>query len=288
MAATASQPTTPTLQTALRDAGVRLRDAGIATARLDANVLLGHVLGVGREVLLGYPERRLSDAESRTFAALVARRANREPVSHLVGRREFWSLDFHVDGSVLDPRPDSEALIEAVLTRVTDRNQPLSLLDLGTGSGCLLLSLLSELPAAWGVGIDASPAAVSMARRNARDLGLAGRAHFVAGDWGASLTGPFDIVVSNPPYIPSGDIAGLAPEVARFEPVSALDGGPDGLDCYRVLAGQLGRLCKDGGVMAVEHGAGQADAIRQLFGVAGLAGFAQVADLAGHQRCLIR
>jgi len=194
---------------------------------------------------------------SRNFDALVARRAAREPLSRILGQREFWSLVFRVTADTLDPRPESETLVELVLDAIgaEGRSRPLSILDLGTGSGCLLLALLHELPMATGVGTDLSPAAVQVARENAVVLGLADRASFVASDWAKPINRKFDVILSNPPYIRSCGIDRLEPEVAICDPHRALDGGPDGLRCYRELAAILPILLAPGGVVVLEVGA---------------------------------
>ncbi len=226
------------------------------------------------------------EAEAR-FAALLARRAARQPIAQILGRREFWSLTFRVTPDVLDPRPDSETLVTAVLERVADRKANLRLLDFGTGSGCLLLSLLHELPEAQGLGIDQSEAALAVARGNAASLGLEARATFQLGDWGSGLAGTFDIVISNPPYIESGTIAALAPEVARHEPLSALDGGADGLEAYRRLIPDAARLLAPDGLVALEIGQGQEAAVAALLERAGFGAVAMAADLGGTIRVLL-
>ena len=262
----------------------RLAEAGIGDARREARLILAHVLGVEPVTIMGYPEREVDDAT--VYEALIARRAAREPLSHLTGRREFWSLEFEVTAETLDPRPDSETLIEAALAALPDREAELSILDFGTGTGCLLLALLSELPNSRGLGIDISQATLSVARRNAERLGLADRAGFAIGDWGAALGGPFDLIVSNPPYIPSDDIASLQAEVAQYEPRRALDGGEDGLNPYRRLAEDLARLLTPRGVAVLEFGVGQGPAIAALMAARGLVNPAFHKDLAGHDRCL--
>jgi release factor glutamine methyltransferase len=214
----------------------------------------------------------------------VRRRAAGEPLSRLRGAREFWSLDFALSPETLDPRPESETLVAAALDAVPDRAARLRLLDLGTGTGCLLLALLSELPNAWGLGIDRAAGAAATARANAVALGLASRAAFIVGDWGEALRGGFDFVVSNPPYIPSADIPALAPEV-RHDPLRALDGGPDGLDAYRALAPDLARLLR--GTALIELGAGQAPAAARIMRTAGLDVRGTRPDLAGIDRCLV-
>ncbi len=275
-----------TLGSALTAAAARLRAAGVDAPRRDARLLMARALGAGEASLLAGSEHVLDRRQASAFAALVRRRASREPLSHLIGRREFWSLSFAVGPAVLDPRPDSECVVEAALAAAPDRAAPMRVLDLGTGSGCLLLAVLSERKAARGVGVDAAPAALDLARRNARALGLSSRARFVRGDWGRRLRAPFDLVLCNPPYVRRDDIAGLEPEVARFEPRRALDGGPDGLDAYRRLLPDLARLMPLGAA-AIEVGDGQADAVGAIARRAGLANIARRADLAGRVRCLV-
>jgi release factor glutamine methyltransferase len=217
---------------------------------------------------------------------MVARRLGREPVSRILGRRGFWTLDLALGPATLDPRPDSETVVEAVLAALPEPRAPLRLLDFGTGSGCLLLALLVELPTATGLGIDRSLAALEIARANARAAGLAGRAAFVQADWGGPLAGRFEVIVTNPPYIPSGDIAGLQPEVADFDPRLALDGGDDGLDCYRALVPDIARLLAPGGVAALEVGRGQAAAVGAMLTAAGLESLGARRDLGGVERCV--
>jgi len=283
-----------TAQELARVATANLKAAGIPSAPLDARLIMRHVLGRRFDDVLIDPMRRLTDEEERRFTALLGRRTAREPLSHILGRREFWSLPFAVGPAVLDPRPDSETLIEAVLDHVKDARAPdgagLSILDLGTGSGCLLLSLLHELPDAKGVGVDISADALSMARTNARRLGLDARATFAESDWTAGLSGRFDIVVSNPPYIRRGDIADLAPEVRDHEPHLALDGGADGLEAYRRIIPALGPLFSaDSGrpsMAAFEVGRGQADDVVKLLSQNGFIDIECRNDLAGTARCV--
>jgi release factor glutamine methyltransferase len=225
-------------------------------------------------------------ADETAFDAMIARRAAREPVSYILGRREFWSLDFAVTPACLDPRPDSETVVEAVLAKLPDRNRAWRILDLGTGSGCLLLALLSELPNATGVGLDVSPEALGVALGNAHRLGLGNRARFMERDWARGLDGEFDVIVANPPYIPSAEIETLAPEIARYEPRRALDGGKDGLDAYRAIIPNLGRALAPGGFAALEIGATQAERVGRLAREAGFAAECRP-DLAGRDRCLI-
>ena len=276
-----------TLGGALSAAAALLEAAGVADGRRDARLLLCHALDVGREQVVGHPERSLDAGGQARFDAMVARRAAREPVAYITGEREFWSLAFHVGRGTLVPRPDSETVIEAALASIPDRSAPLRLLDLGTGSGCLLLALLSELGSAAGVGVDCSAEALEVARKNARRLGLDGRSRFLAGDWGAPLAGPFDLIVANPPYVAEDELAALEPEVARFEPRLALAAGRDGLDAYRALAPHVARLLAPAGAAVLEVAAGQAGAVASLMSAEGLAETARHRDLAGVERCLV-
>lgn len=264
-----------------------LRRAGIETHRMEARLLLAHALGVEPLAVVARPERRLSAAEAERIARMAERRARREPMAHITGRREFWGLSFRVTPDTLDPRPDTETVVEAVLAELADRQQPLRVLDLGTGTGCLLLALLSELPNATGLGLDASEGACAVARGNADALGLSRRAEVRLGDWGRGLDGLFDVIVSNPPYIPTDTVATLAPEVARHEPRLALDGGGDGLAAYRALAPDIARLLAPGGVAALEIGIGQAPAVGDIMQSRGLVVHAVRRDLAGTERCVV-
>jgi release factor glutamine methyltransferase len=242
-----------------------LRAAGLEEPRAEARALLRAV-----------PVEQLE--------AALQRRAAGMPLSRILGQREFWSLDFRLNEATLDPRPDSETLVEAVLGELPDRNRAWRLLDLGTGSGCLLLALLSELPAATGVGIDLAPTAVRQAAANARALDLAGRAQFLADDWGRSLVPGFDVVLSNPPYVRTAVLASLGREVAEHDPRLALDGGADGLDAYRALLPQAVRLLRPGGLLALEIGFDQEGAVEDLFRAQGLRALACRRDLAGRPR----
>lgn len=260
---------------ALRLAAARL---GGATARLDAELLLAHLLGVERSALL---LSHLDDAiDAEGYEALLARRAGGEPVAYITGEREFWSLPLHVTPATLIPRPDSETLVEAALAGCP---APARVLDLGTGSGCLLLAVLSERPGAFGVGIDRSEAAVRVARDNAARLGLAGRAAFVVGDWAAAVGVRFDLVLCNPPYI--GVNEPLPRDVAAFEPATALYAGGDGLAAYRRLIPQLVAILGRDGRAYLEIGHAQADVVSRLAEDVGLAPHV-VCDLEGRPRCV--
>jgi len=242
-----------------------LRAAGLEDPRAEA-----------RSLLRAVPEAQ--------HEAALAERAGGKPLSRILGRREFWSLDFALNEATLDPRPDSETLVEAVLGELAERTLPWRLLDLGTGSGCLLLALLSELPAAFGVGVDLAPSAAAQARANAAALGLAGRSALLVADWGAALAGGFDVVASNPPYIASAVLPTLATEVRRHDPALALDGGEDGLGAYRALLPQARRLLRPGGLLALEIGFDQQAAVERLLRQGGLQPLACRRDLGGRPR----
>jgi release factor glutamine methyltransferase len=280
-------PVTATVGTVLQAAARRLLAAGIDTARLDARLLLSAVLKLEAPALIAHPDRQLSAAERERFLNLLERRCRRQPLAQLLGRREFWGLSFRVTADTLDPRPDSETVIEAALAGIADRTAPLEILDLGTGTGCLLLALLHDLPRAAGIGIDCSEPALAVARANAADLGLADRARFRHGHWGDGLAGSFDFVVGNPPYVSSAEIERLMPEVSRHEPRLALDGGPDGLDAYRAIAGQISALLRPQGRLVLEVGADQSDSVAALFAAAGLACVAVHRDLSDRPRALV-
>ena len=264
--------------------------AGIETARLDARVLVAHALGIEPAAVFGRFETLLNRSESERLAAMVRRRKAREPVARIVGEREFWSLSLRISADTLVPRPESETLVEAVLQLTDDRQAPLRVLDLGTGSGCLLLALMSELLEARGIGVDVCERVLAVAEGNAERLGFSARTEFQTGDWGSGLLPAlkcgFDIIVSNPPYIASGEIDGLAPEVALFDPRRALDGGTDGLNCHNVLAAQIPLLLATDGLAALEIGTGQEIAVARLVHESGLQVIDIKGDLAGIPRCV--
>jgi release factor glutamine methyltransferase len=259
----------------------RLAAAGIDNPRAEARLLLAHALGTSRDATLSAPP--LTPDQAAQFAGLVARRAAREPLAYITGRKEFWSLDFAVGPGVLVPRPDTETLIEEAIRLYPDRSLPLAIADLGTGSGAILIAALKEFPNAGGIGFESSSQAFLWACRNAHAL-MPGRAEIRLADWTAAR-GPFDLVFSNPPYIPSAEIATLEPDVRDHEPLAALDGGPDGLDAYRALGRLLPGLLKPGGHAVVEMGAGQAGAMELLF--TGLGVLRLAPDLAGVPRALV-
>jgi len=251
---------------------------------IDARLLVEAAAGATRSDIIADPHRALSDDQTRALEDYLARRERREPVSHILGAKGFWKIMLRVTPNVLTPRPDTETILDAVLPRFPEQAR-LSVLDLGVGSGAILLAILAERPGARGLGVDVSEDALAVARENAANLGLAARAAFLRGDWTSGLGDEgFDLVVSNPPYIPSGDIAGLAPEVRDHEPRLALDGGGDGLDAYRALAPEILRVLRPGGRFAVEIGIGQRAAVEGLFREAGAVEVEIVNDLAGRER----
>lgn len=279
---------------ALKAAGARLTAAGVDSPRLDAEVLLASALGCERTDLFAEPAREMAAPELHRFEAMVARRLNREPVAQILGAKEFWGLDFKVSDATLTPRPDSETLVGAVLEAVDasarGRDHAWSILDLGTGSGCLLLAVLSELPGASGLGIDVSEPALDVARENAHRLGLAARCRFTRRDWRdglAAVAGRFDLVVANPPYIPTVALAALAPEVAAHEPRIALDGGDDGLAAYGSILDRAGGILAPEARLFFEVGAGQAGQVETLIAKAGLQPCGRRRDLAGHARVVL-
>ncbi|MGH6790601.1 MAG: peptide chain release factor N(5)-glutamine methyltransferase [Pseudolabrys sp.] len=266
------------------------RARGFDTPDLDARILVAHALMIDRAKLAANGDRELEPRETNAIQARAARRLAHEPVARIVGHKEFWSLDLYVGPAVLVPRPDTETVVEAALAVIDAagaRKAPLKLLDIGTGSGAILLALLSELPNASGTGSDVSTQALDIARDNATRLGFAKRCAFVAADGGGALSGPFDVIVSNPPYVSRSEIASLAPEVREHDPLIALDGGADGLDGYRMIASDARRLLGAAGHLVVELGAGQETAVSALLTQAGLRVSATRKDVAGTVRALI-
>jgi release factor glutamine methyltransferase len=272
-----------TAREALREGSNRLRAAGIENPRLEARLLLAQAIGSAPEAVIANPDRLVA---THAYCGLIGRRAEHEPLALILGRREFWSLDFAVSGATLIPRPDSETLIEAALALFPARDKVCRTLDLGTGTGCLLLALLTEFPRAFGIGIDWSEAAVRLARQNARSLGLAQRASFAVTDWASAVCGRFDLVLCNPPYVATGDLPGLMTEVRSYEPRLALDGGPDGLAAYRAIFPVLPRLLTPGGAAVFEVGLGEALRAEALAKAAGLT-TSLCADLGGISRALV-
>ncbi|MGJ0393343.1 MAG: peptide chain release factor N(5)-glutamine methyltransferase [Methylocystis sp.] len=271
---------------AIAQVAVYLAENGVPAdeARDDARTLLRAAAGITRLELAMSPQAPLSEQESDRLSHLAARRAAREPVSRILGERGFWTLDLVVAPNVLDPRPDTETLIETVLALVDKRDEPLSILDLGAGSGAILCALLSELPSSRGVAVDLSPDACGATAENLARCGLLARAVVVRGRWGKSLGGGFDVVVSNPPYVRSRHIPALDPEVRLYDPALALDGGADGLDCYREIVADLPRLMKPDGLVAFEVGCDQAVSVASLLGAKGFAIARVGRDAGGRER----
>jgi release factor glutamine methyltransferase len=267
----------------LAAAAARLRRAGCDTPELDARLLLQAAAGLTREDLAIDPERLIDTAARERFEDVLRRRERREPVSRILGAREFYGRPFRVTPATLDPRPDTETLVEAALALMPEGAR---ILDLGTGTGAIAVTLLAERPDATGVATDRSARALAVAEANAQSLGVAGRLTLLEGSWFAPVTGMFDIIMSNPPYIPAREIEGLSPDVRNFDPLEALVGGEDGLDPYRAIALAAGSHMAPGGHVVVEIGAGQADDVAAIFAVAGWHNEARHRDLAGHVRCL--
>lgn len=265
----------------------RFREAELDTPDLDARLLVQSALNLKHEDIILDASCSVAPAELRTLEAMVERRLKREPVSRILGVRSFWNADFKVSPATLDPRADSETLVEAVLAHA-DKAKPLTILDLGTGTGCLLLSLLQELPLARGTGIDINPDAVKIAGENAAALNLTAFSGFMVNSWtDFRPDAPYDIVISNPPYIPAGDIETLDPEVRDYDPHLALAGGADGLDCYRDITAVLPRLLKKDGLAFLEIGADQAISVNEVLAAGGLTVLQTLTDLSGHNRCIV-
>ncbi|WP_020187080.1 peptide chain release factor N(5)-glutamine methyltransferase [Methylopila sp. 73B] len=277
-----------TLGEAARAAASRFAAAGIDTPEADARALAREAFGLDAARLIA----RASDAADvhalARLEGLIRRRLGGEPVDRILGRREFWGLDFTLAPETLAPRGDTETIVQAALDAVGGRDRPIAVLDLGVGSGCILLALLSELPRATGLGVDRSFGAARAARANAERLGLGARARVVVGDWATALGSRFDLVVSNPPYIASADMAGLDREVREHDPARALDGGADGLDAYRAIVADLPARLNTGGAAVLELGAGQETDVARLASQAGLRvdGAARI-DLGGVPRALV-
>lgn len=275
---------TLTLVKAWTAAKDRLKDAGIDQPSIDARLMLEVAANVTRTEIVTDPYRELTTEQQATLEEYLARRARREPVSQIIGRKGFWKILLQVNKNVLTPRPETEVIVDEVLKAFPEQ-MPFSMLDLGVGSGTILLAVLAERPAAKGLGVDASAEALAVARDNAASLDLNNRAALMHGDWTAGLgDGGFDVVVSNPPYIPTAVIDTLEPEVRDHEPRLALDGGDDGLDAYRLLAPEILRVLKPGGMFAVEIGHDQSKAVEALFKTAGAQQVKTIKDLSTHDR----
>lgn len=280
----------PTVESARRSLTARFKAGRLDSAEIDARILVGAVLGLDLTGLVVAANRPLAADEQARLENYARRRLAAEPVARILGVKEFWGLPLQLSAATLVPRSDTETVVELALEKLhamSGQDRALRIVDIGTGTGAILLALLSELPLAYGIGTDLSVAALRTAYGNAARLGLADRAHFVASDYAAALSGPFDLLVSNPPYIRSAEIADLAPEVRDHDPRSALDGGADGLVAYRTLIPQALRLLASGGSLVVEAGQGQSGNIEGLMTAAGLTldGPAKV-DLAGIRRAV--
>ena len=280
----------PTIEATRRALTARFKSAAIESAELDARILTGHALGLDLTGLISAAQRQLTPDESAHLEEFAGRRLAGEPVARILGEKEFWGLPLQLSSATLVPRPETETVVELALELLRaggGLDRPLRIADLGTGSGAILLALLSELPAAQGFGTDISQAALQTAGANAARVGLSERATFVACDYASGLTGPFDLIVSNPPYIRSADIGGLAAEVRNHDPLAALDGGADGLDAYRALIPQAARLLAPWGSLVVEAGQGQSGPIEAFMTNAGLTpATGPKADLAGIPRAV--
>jgi release factor glutamine methyltransferase len=268
----------------------RLRDLGIDTPDLDARILVGHALGLDHTALALAGERRLEAAEIARIETLAARRLGREPIARITGTKEFWGLPLKITPDVLVPRPETETVVAAALAAVDQtgaRSRALRMADLGVGSGAILIALLVELQNASAIGTDRDPAALALARENARRSGVAPRAAFVACDFGAAVAPGCDLVVTNPPYIRTNEIAELEPDVREFDPLGAIDGGLDGLAAYRVIAVHARHILVPGAHLIAEIGKGQGEAVAALFAAAGFGRIRIVPDLAGISRAVV-
>lgn len=273
----------------LQEVQLQLQHVAQENAALEARILAQHAWGITREALLKNAHMPVTDSQIDQLQQLAARRLAREPMSHILGYKDFWKDQFHVTADVLTPRADSETMIEALLDLVPDKTTPLRILELGVGSGCLILSALREYPQARGVGVDRSPAALAVARRNAADLGLSERMHFIESDWCKLLdkAEQFDIILTNPPYIAHAEIASLMPEVQGFEPHLALDGGNDGLACYRAIFAEILPHIKTGSWILAEVGTGQASEVSAIAVSHGYKQHKNYHDLGGIARIVV-
>lgn len=275
-----------------RTLSARLRAHDVPTPELDARLLVCHACGLTHEEAALNPERALSDGERDRIGRAAKRRLAREPLSRITGKREFWGLEFAIGPHSLDPRPDTETLVQSVLELAGGREADdlLSILDLGTGSGCVLVALLHELKTAAGIGVDINPATLGVARANALRHDVLGRAGFVCSSWAEPINQEFDFVIANPPYIRSAEIGMLEPEVARYDPHTALDGGDDGLAAYREILSGINYILAPGGWLIFEIGAGQRAAVGAMLadfqGGCGFGEIRQWEDLTGCIRCV--
>lgn len=274
------------VSTVLKKATIYLEESGIDSPQLDSRLLLAHVLDVLPQRLSLHQEIIVREEQRISFSTLIGRRVMREPVSRILSRRGFWTMELRLNADTFDPRPESETLVESVLEQVENKELPYKILDLGTGSGCLLLALLMELPYASGIGVDITENVLTIARENAAAMGLSKRTIFQLGDWGKGLADKFDIIVANPPYIAESDLTFLEPEV-RFDPDSTILGGQDGLAAYRVLVPCLPRLLQRTGLAALEIGHNQLLPVKSIAEAVRLELVKVAQDFSGKARCLI-
>lgn len=287
MSGTAVAATRGSLLRALR---THFAAAGIAEPGIDARVLTAGILGIDATEMVLRAEEHVTGTERARLDEAMRRRLSGEPVHRILGRREFFGLDLELSPATLEPRPDTETLVAAVLphvTRIAGASGTCRIADMGTGTGAICLALLAACPKASGIGVDISTEALETARSNARRNGLADRFETVQSDWFQSVAGPVDVIVSNPPYIKSGDIPELAPEVRNHDPITALDGGPDGLEAYRILACDARERLRDGGIVGAEFGADQQGAVEEIFHRNGYRIVSKHTDLAGRDRALV-
>lgn len=275
-----------TIEAALSAGRTALEGAGVETSALDARLLLEAAMDADTARIVAEPDQALDTRQEEQYRSFLERRQNREPISQILGRRAFWKDEFAVTADTLTPRPDSETVIELAVDHFR-RDAPRRILDLGTGTGCLLLSALREFPDAAGVGVDLSPEACQAALRNARMLGLDGRTRIICGNWGTAIGGVFDLVLCNPPYIADPEEKDLPPEVTEFEPHQALFAGVRGLDAYRELVPGLAANLAPGGALIVEIGHGQGPGVSQILMESGFYVAARARDLANRERCLL-
>lgn len=277
-------------------AAARFMQAGLANPKLDASLLLAHVLGIPRVRLVLEQEREITPSQAAEFEKYVTRREKSEPIAYITGKKEFWSLDFIVTRDTLIPRPDSETLVEAALKRAENIAQALEatqsltdigILDIGTGTGCLLIAILKSFPQAHGVGVDISEPALRVARMNSENHGTGKRVQFIKSNWCDEVNGTFDLIISNPPYIAQGDAAHLMKDVAAYEPASALFSGEDGMDSYREISRCLQAKLNPGGYALLEVGQGQAEHVARMLEEQGFAIDEIRNDLSGIPRCVV-
>ena len=278
---------TTSVKVILEWAKEKLLRAQIESPILDARLLLGFALGTPQERFYGSENKILTKSQTDNFIKIIERRCKREPVSRIIGTRSFWNLTLRINLSSLDPRPDSEILMESILRTFTDKAANLKFIDFGTGTGCLLLSALNEFPNSSGVGVDISKECVKLAQENAALNGLSQRALFIESDWAREVTDKFDIIIANPPYIQSDTISTLDPEVKNFDPHIALNGGQDGLSCYRKLAPQFVEVLKKGGLVFLEIGYDQRESVSNIMEHSGLKCLHINQDLGNRDRCLV-